>query len=75
MSVNNIVGLGIKSDFKHSCVSLIQLNEDLPWKDYVNSITDVFMDKSDKSRHMKRFGRTRLEQWLKKTITFDPTVG
>jgi hypothetical protein len=33
------------------------------------------MDKSDKSRHMKRFGRTRLEQWLKKTITFDPTVG
>lgn len=30
MSVNNIVGLGITSDFKHSCVSQIQLNEDLP---------------------------------------------
>jgi hypothetical protein len=56
-------------------VSLLQLDEDLPHMDYINDLTNTFMNQWDKSKLKKRSGCVRPEWWLKKIITFDLTVG
>ena len=56
---NDVLELVITSDSEQSSMSLPQLNKDMPQTDYVDSLADTFMDKWDKSRPKRRFGRVR----------------
>jgi hypothetical protein len=44
MSVNDIVGLAITSDFQQSDLNLSQLDENLLQTDYVVGLKDTFMN-------------------------------
>jgi hypothetical protein len=75
ISVNDIVRLAITSNFKQSCGSLPQLDEDLPQTDYVDSLAYTFMDQWDKFRLKRRSSQNKLKWWFKIAITFYLTVG
>jgi hypothetical protein len=43
-NVNDMVGLAIIDDFEQSSMNMPQLNENLSKTDYVDSLTNVFMN-------------------------------
>ena len=49
------------SDFKRSGVSLLQLDDDLLQIDYMNNLTNTFMDQWDRSKSKKRFDHVKPE--------------
>lgn len=54
---------------EHSGEDLTLIDVDLAWKDYMNDLTDAFINQSNRSRMAKT-------DWLYKTaIKGDPTVG
>jgi hypothetical protein len=59
--LTDVVGLAITSGSRQSCVGLSQLDEDLLRTDYVNGLTNTFMDQWDRSRPRKRSSRVRPE--------------
>jgi hypothetical protein len=42
ISVNDVIGSAITNDYKQSSVILPQLDENLPYTDYVEGLTDTF---------------------------------
>jgi hypothetical protein len=58
---NDVVGLAITGDSRQPGVGLSQLDEDLVQIDYVNDLTDAFMDQWDKSRSKRRSSHARRE--------------
>jgi len=60
MSVNDIVGLAITGDSEQSSVRLPQLDEDLPRTNYIDDLSNVFMDHCDRFRFKRRSGCARI---------------
>jgi len=57
----NVVEPAITGDFESSCVDLPQLDKDLSQINYVDGLTDVFIDQWDRSRPNRRYCYARPE--------------
>lgn len=57
--INNVVGPAITGDSEQLGVGPSQLDEDLPYKDYVDGLAGAFMDNRNNSRSKRRFGHAR----------------
>lgn len=64
----------LTSDSKQLYINLSQLNKNLFEMDYIDDLTNVFINQWNMSRFKKRSRRFGLEWWLKETIIFYPTL-